>query len=143
MSHSCFQLKQPLQQQRKLRRRHAAFTLFEVLVALAVFSLAVAGLITALDTMVQGAIEARQRVISRLELSSRLAYNMVDPPLSGDRTITSTYGVTTTETCTPEDLKDDQGHDITDVYRIKITSQYGPTSDSAEFLLYHPQRNMP
>ena len=127
----------------RLQTKKKAFTLFEVLIALAVFALAVAGIIIALDSIVQGALEARQRVLSRLELASRLAYNMVDPPLSGDRTVTSPQGITTTESLTPEDLKDGQDHVITGVYRLKISSQYGTSTDSAEILLYHPQQNVP
>ena len=118
--------------------RSDGFTLFEVLIALAVFAFSVAGLVMALDSMVKAVLETRQRVFSRLELESRLAYNMVDPPISGDRTITS-HGVTFTESVAPVDLTDVQGNEITGIYRLKITSEYEKTTDSAEILLYRPQ----
>ncbi|MFI0348361.1 MAG: prepilin-type N-terminal cleavage/methylation domain-containing protein [Chthoniobacterales bacterium] len=117
-----------------------AFTLFEVLIALAVFCIAVTGLAVALETAVQSSIEARQRVLSRLELESRLAYNMVDPPLSGNRTIEArdNNGIAVEESATPEQLEDAQNHLITGLYRIKIITKNGKINDTAEMLLYHP-----
>ena len=117
-----------------------AFTLFEVLIALAVFCIAVTGLAIGLDTAVQSAIEARQRVLSRIELESRIAYNMVDPPLSGDRILgaSENHGIALQESAAPEQLEDAQNNQITGVYRVKITSKMGKISDSAEILVYHP-----
>lgn len=117
-----------------------AFTLFEVLIALAVFALAVTGLAIALESIVQTALEARQRTLSRMELESRLAYDMVDPPLEGDRTLSASenHGFAITESATPEELQDGEGHPLTGIYRLKISSKIGSNTDSLETLIYHP-----
>lgn len=121
-------------------RHSRGFTLFEVLIALAVFSIAVTGLAIALDTVVQSALEARQRVLTRLELESRIAYNMIDPPLSGERTIdaASNHGVAIKESATLEQLQDAQNQPLTGIYRLQISAQIGQVNDSAEILIYHP-----
>ena len=115
-----------------------AFTLFEVLISLAIFSLAVTGIVIALESMAQTCIDTRESVLSRLQLESRLAYNMVDPPLDGDRTVDNHHGVITTESFTPLSLNNAAHQEITGIYRLKITSQYGKTKNEAEILLYHP-----
>ena len=120
-----------------LHRSKRAFTLFEVLVALAVFSFAIGGLAIALESMAQAVLEARERVLSRLQLESRLAYNLVDPPLEGDRTIKANE-VVTTESMELVELSNAQSQEITGMYRLKITSQCKKTKDSAEILLYRP-----
>jgi prepilin-type N-terminal cleavage/methylation domain-containing protein len=120
-----------------LHRSRKGFTLFEVLVALAVFSFAIGGLAIALESMAQAALEARERVLSRLQLESRLAYNLVDPPLEGDRKIKANE-VTTIESMEPVDLTNDQSQKVLGIYRLKITSQCKKTKDSAEILLYRP-----
>lgn len=124
----------------ELRSRSDGFTLFEVLIALAVFALAVTGLAMALESIVQTALQARQRTFSRMELESRLAYNMVDPPLEGDRTLSAAenHGFEVTESATPEELEDGEGHPLTGIYRLKITSKMGNNTDSLETLIYHP-----
>ena len=124
----------------ELRKQSRAFTLFEVLIALAVFALAITGLAMALQSIVQTALEARQRAFCRLELESRLAYNMVDPPLSGDRTFEAkeNHGFHIVESATPENLQDGEGNPITGIYRLKITSKSGNITDAVETLIYHP-----
>jgi type II secretion system protein I len=116
------------------------FTLFEVLIALAVFALAVTGLAIALESIVQTALEARQRTLSRLELESRLAYNMVDPPLEGDRSLSAAenHGFNVTESAAPEELQDAQGHPLSGIYRLKISCNIGKETRSLETLIYHP-----
>lgn len=118
--------------------RDSAFTLFEVLIALAVFSFAVGGLVIALESIAQGCIEARSTALSRLQLESRLAYNMVDPPIDGDRTIKSDSGIVTKESLVPVTLNNAQSQEITSIYRLQITTEYQKTKDSAEILLYRP-----
>ncbi|HLB33548.1 MAG: hypothetical protein A3F67_06050 [Verrucomicrobia bacterium RIFCSPHIGHO2_12_FULL_41_10] len=122
----------------QLRTRNAAaFTLFEVLIALTVFIFAVTGLAIALDSMIQSALTARERVLSRLELESRLAYNMTDPPLEGSRTLKSeeNHGVEVQESLEPVELKDNQDQLIPNIYRLKINTKIGTITDSAEILL--------
>ena len=122
------------------RRSAMAFTLFEVLIALAVFAMAVTGLAMALESIVQTALEARQRTLSRMELESRLAYNMVDPPIEEDRTLSAAenHGFNITESATQENLEDAEGHPLTGIYRLKISSKIGNNTDSLETLIYHP-----
>lgn len=122
------------------RSSQSGFTLFEVLIALAVFAMAVTGLAIALESIVQTALEARQRTLSRLELESRLAYDMVDPPLEGDRTLNpaENHGFSITESATQENLEDGEGHPLIGIYRLKISSKMGNATDSLETLIYHP-----
>jgi len=116
------------------------FTLFEVLIALAVFALAVTGLAIALESIVQTALEARQRTLLRMELESRLAYDMVDPPIEGDRTLSAAenHGFEITESATQENLEDGEGHPLTGIYRLKVTTKMNNSTDSLETLIYHP-----
>ena len=118
----------------------AAFTLFEVLIALAVFALAVTGLAIALESIVQTALEARQRTLARMELESRLAYDMVDPPIEGDRTLSAAenHGFEITESATPQELEDGEGNPLQSLYRLKINCKMGNATDSMETLIYHP-----
>ena len=119
----------------------SGFTLFEVLIALAVFAMAVTGLAMALESIVQTALEARQRTLSRLELESRLAYDMVNPPIEGDRTLSAekNHGFNITESATQENLEDAEGEPLTGLYRLKISSTIGNNTDSLETLIYHPE----
>src|SRR3990167_7279022 len=122
----------------QLRTRNAAaFTLFEVLIALTVFIFAVTGLAIALDSMIQSALTARERVLSPLEPESRLAYNMTDPPLGGSRTLKSeeNHGVEVQESLEPVELKTNQDQLIPNIYRLKINTKIGTITDSAEILL--------
>ncbi|MBX9742236.1 MAG: prepilin-type N-terminal cleavage/methylation domain-containing protein [Chthoniobacterales bacterium] len=118
--------------------RARGFTLFEVLVALTVFSFAVGGLVIALESVAEACIEARERALSRLELESRLAYNMVDPPLEGDRTIKTSSGIAITESLTPLTLNNANNQEVVGISRLTITAQNKKTKDSAEILIYRP-----
>ena len=122
----------------EFNKRSGGFTLFEVLLSLAIFALSVTGLVVALDSMVKTVLETRVRVFMRLALESRLAYDMVDPPVSGDRSITS-HGVTFTESLIPVDMTDDHGNEIPGIFRLKIISEYEKETDSLEVLLYRSQ----
>jgi type II secretory pathway component PulJ len=57
----------------KTRRSLRAFTLFEVMLALAIFSMAILGLALSLQKMVEASLETRQDNEVRRELDSRLA----------------------------------------------------------------------
>lgn len=122
----------------EFHKRSAGFTLFEVLIALAVFAFSVAGLVMALDSMVKAVIETRSRVFLRLALESRLAYDMIDPPTSENRQASS-HGVIFTESLTRVNMTDDRGNEIPGIYRLKIISEYDKETDSAEILLYRSQ----
>ncbi len=124
----------------KVTKQSYGFTLFEVLIALAVFALAVTGLAIALESIVQTALETRQRTLSHMELESRLAYNMVDPPIQGERTLSAAenHGFEVIESATPEEIEDGEGHPLQAIYRLKIISKMGNATHSLETLIYHP-----
>ena len=54
------------------------FTLFEVLIALGVFAIAVTGLVIGLQSTLDAALTARQRALARFVIESRLAASMTD-----------------------------------------------------------------
>lgn len=125
-----------------LRIPHSAFTLFEVLVALGVFVIAVTGLAMALESAVQAAFEARGRALARVVLESRLAVAMADPP-NGRRVIEArdNNGIRVEETLDPFPAQTTNGTPITGLWTLKITADLdkdGGGKESAEILLFKP-----
>lgn len=121
--------------------QHAGFTLFEVLIALAVFMLAVTGLAMALDTALQAALEVRQRSFCRAELESRLAYCQANPPQLGTPRIleaAQNHGVRVEESLAPFSAKNAKGLDVTGLKKLIILTKAGSQSDRAEILLNLP-----
>ena len=121
----------------------AGFTLFEVLVALGVFSIAVTGLAIALDSAVGAAFEARERSQCRTLLESRLAAAMSDPPLNGKRVIEArdNHGVRVEETLDVFEAKTTNGVVVPGLYKLKITAEFekGKSGrETAEILIYKP-----
>ena len=120
--------------------RASGFTLFEVLIALGIFAIAVTGLVIAIDTTLQAALEARQSSLSRIMLESRLAYCLADPPSETTRVLEAktNHGVRVEEILVPWPLKNGKNADVTGVKKLTITTKAGNRSDSAEVLLYRP-----
>ncbi|TSA35699.1 MAG: hypothetical protein D4R65_03785 [Verrucomicrobiaceae bacterium] len=121
----------------------AAFTLFEVLIALGVFAIAVTGLAMALDSAVQAAFEARERALSRIVLESRLSAAMSDPPVNGRRVIEArdNNGIRVEETMDVFEAKTTNGTPVTGIWKLKITADFGrgkKSQEKAEILLYKP-----
>ena len=121
----------------------SAFTLFEVLIALGVFAIAVTGLVTALSSAVQAAVEARERGLARIMLESRLAAAMSDPPLNGRRVIEArdNNGVRVEETLDPFEAKTTNGTLVPGLWKLKISANFGRRSEAketAEILIYKP-----
>ena len=117
------------------------FTLFEVLIALAVFMLAVVGIAKALDTALQAALEARQRTQCRQQLESRLAYSLATPPREGTPRILSAEknnGVRVEESLTPYTAKNAKGEDLQGLKKLRIVTKSGTQTDNAEILINHP-----
>ncbi|MEI6377831.1 MAG: prepilin-type N-terminal cleavage/methylation domain-containing protein [bacterium] len=117
------------------------FTLFEVLIALAVFMLAVTGLAVALDTALQAALEVRQRSFCRTELESRLAYCQANPPPVGPARIleaSKNRGIRVEESLAPYEAKNAKGIAITGLKKLTIITKTGTQSDRAEILLNLP-----
>ena len=126
---------------RNKRSQRSGFTLFEVLIALAVFMLAVTGLAVALDTALQAALEVRQRSFCRAELESRLAYCQANPPPPGTPRIleaSRNQGVRVEESLAPYEAKNGSGLEVIGLKKLTITTKSGTQSDRAEILLNLP-----
>ena len=121
-------------------RSTAGFTLFEVLIALAVFMLAVTGIAIAIDTALQATLDIRQRSLSRSLLESRLAYCLADPPVGQKRVIEASknHGVRIEEVMEPYAAKNAQGIAVNGLKKLTITAKTGTQTDSASVLLYRP-----
>ena len=114
-----------------------AFTLFEVLLALAVFMLAVVGLATALNTSIQSALEVRQHAILRNELESRLALRLA-VPLKNEKVVLdgeANHGIRIEETLSPYLVKNQDGNEIPNIRKLTITASANGASDSASILV--------
>ncbi|MCX7868793.1 MAG: prepilin-type N-terminal cleavage/methylation domain-containing protein [Terrimicrobiaceae bacterium] len=123
------------------RARRGGFTLFEALVALAVFMLAFGGLAIALDAALGGGIEAREAGRLRRELESRLALCMADPPQPGNpRKIPAAEnrGIEVAERMDVMEAKNAEGEALDGLYVLKIEVSSRGRRDSAETVLYRP-----
>jgi len=119
----------------------AAFSLFEVIVALGVFAISVLGLAMALDSSVQAALEARERAFARMQLDSRLSACLADPPVSGRRVIEArdNQGVRIEETLIPYEVKTTNNLVVTGLWKLKILADWGDQKkETAEIVLYKP-----
>lgn len=119
----------------------AAFSLFEVLIALAVFAIAVTGLALALEAGIQAALEARGRALARIELESRLAACLVDPPTSGRRVIEArdNRGIRVEETLVPFEARTTNGDIVPSLWKLTIAADFGgPREETADLILYLP-----
>jgi type II secretion system protein I len=118
------------------------FTLFEVLVALGVFAIAVTGLAIGLQSAVEAALSARQRALARFVIESRLAAAMTDPPLDGKRTIdgSTNNGISVVETFEQIELQDTNGQIIPGMWKLHVAAEFGreSTKEQAEILVYRP-----
>lgn len=122
-------------------KRERGFTLFEVLIALAVFMLAVTGLAIALNTALQAILEVRQRSFCRAELESRLAFCQANPPPVGTPRIleaSQNHGVKVEESLVPWPVKNAKGLDIQGLKKLVIKTRSGNQTDGAEILLNLP-----
>lgn len=118
------------------------FTLFEVLIALGVFSIAVTGLAIGLQSAVEAALGARERALARFVIESRLAAAMADPPLDGKREIDgrTNNGVSVVETFEPIELTDTNGQILPGMWKLRVTAKpgRGAVEETAEILVYRP-----
>ena len=118
------------------------FTLFEVLIALGVFAIAVTGLAIGLQSAVEAALSARQRALARLVIESRLAAAMTDPPLNGKRTIDARANncVSVEESFEQIELKDTNGQIIPGMWKLQVTAKFSAdgTAERAEIMVFRP-----
>lgn len=118
------------------------FTLFEVLVALGVFAIAVTGLAIGLQSTVEAALGARERALARFMIESRLAAAMTDPPLDGRREIDgrTNNGISVVETFEQVELTDTNGQIIPGMWKLQVTAELGRggSKERAEILVFRP-----
>ena len=118
------------------------FTLFEVLIALGVFAIAVTGLAIGLQSAVEAALSARQRALARFVIESRLAAAMTDPPLDGKRTIDAraNNGVAVEETFERIELQDTNGQIIPGMWKLQVTAKFSAdgSTERAEIMVFRP-----
>ena len=117
----------------------SGFTLFEVLIALAVFMMAVIGIATALNTAIQNALEVRQRSMLRAELESQLAIRMGDPLKKEVLVLEAkdNHGIRVEERLQPLVGKDREGREFQHLARLTISASIGNQSDTASILVNH------
>jgi prepilin-type N-terminal cleavage/methylation domain-containing protein len=118
-----------------------AFSLFEVLIALGVFAIAMTGLAIALESAIQAALEARERTFARLQLDSRLSACLADPPITGRRVIEArdNQGVRIEETMVPYEAKTTNNEVVPGLWKLKILADWGgKKQEEAEIILYRP-----
>jgi type II secretion system protein I len=118
------------------------FTLFEVLVALGVFAIAVTGLAMSLQSAIEAALTARERVLARFVIESRLAAAMTDPPLDGRREIDgrTNNGISVLETFEQVELRDTNGQIIPGMWKLEVVAEHsrGGPKERAEILVFRP-----
>ena len=118
------------------------FTLFEVLIALGVFAIAVTGLAIGLQSAVEAALSTRERALSRFVIESRLASAMADPPLDGKREIDgrTNNGISVLETFEPVELMDTNGQILPGMWKLRVTANAVRVvvEETAEILVYRP-----
>ncbi|MEI6322081.1 MAG: type II secretion system protein [bacterium] len=113
------------------------FTLLEVMIALGVFAIAVVGLITALNTAVEAALEVRQRAMIRSELESQLALRM-GFPLQTQRLVLEAkdnHGIRLEETLVPYPVKNKDGIEIQNIKKLTISATLDKQSETASILI--------
>jgi len=119
-----------------------AFTLFEVLIALGVFAVAVTGLALALQAAVDAALNARSRMLARTVIESQLAASMANPPLDGRREIEArtNNGIRVIETFEQAEIRDTNNTILPGMWKLKVTAESARAGikENAEILVYRP-----
>ncbi len=120
--------------------RTRAFTLFEVMLALGIFAIAIVGLVSVIDTAIGTALDVREKSRMRIEMESRLAYCLADPPYPEKRILSEekNHGIRIEETLEPWPLKDRNGREVTGLGKLVIKASSGTWSDRAEVLMKMP-----
>jgi len=122
-------------------QRAAAFTIFEMVLAMAVFMLAFGGLVMALDATISAGVETRSVSQMRRSMESRLAYCRVDPPPPNrPRVIEADEngGIKITESLEPYEAITMDEVALTGLWTLKMEAESGGFTTTAETLLYIP-----
>lgn len=120
-----------------------AFTLFEVLMALGVFGIAVIGMMMALNGALSAAREVRMSQLVRTELDNRIALLESEKPQDLDRTIEmSSPKITFVESIHPEPVTGASREVLTGFWRVQVLAKWQadgqPQEELASFLVYGP-----
>lgn len=112
-----------------------AFTLFEVLIALAVFVLAALGIARAISETVDAAMSARARSSGREMLESRLAYCQAIPPRLGETRKSEFANWRVEETLRPFEARNSEGTQVRGLYELTITAKAGKPADEEKIVV--------
>ena len=123
--------------------RRPGFTLFEVLMALGIFAMAVVGAMTALNAVLGAAREVRLNDAVRTEMENRLALLQGEELREVERTVSGAgSGIVFKESLRRENVTGKDGKILTGLWRATVIAEwesYGVTEEEkAEFLRYNP-----
>lgn len=121
-----------------------AYILLEMIIALAIFAIAVLGLAKALNNSLEVANSLNREAAVMLSMRSFLE-EMRRKPVSDMATTAQDerLGITLTSEIEPAELKDKDGNDLTDLYKLTVKASYlalgKQTEDSLYVVVYQTQ----
>jgi type II secretory pathway component PulJ len=119
------------------------FTIFEAMLALGLFALAVVGITQMLNTAIQAASENQRETMIRQELQSRLAEERVTRLEPGTKELTGgENGLLFERVVEPLDLENKRKNKLAGLYHLTIKAKWkGPSQEeerTAEIYVYQP-----
>lgn len=129
-------------------RGPASFTLLEMMLAIAIFSITVIGMVQGMNRTIRSSAMVTMASHVREQLNSRLV-EARGRKLAGGMTATATdgRGVTYTTVAEPLKLRDRQGHDLPSLYRLRLTAKWagpdGAQTESVEQYVYQASSTPP
>jgi type II secretory pathway component PulJ len=121
-----------------LLRRVRGFTIAETLVALAVFSFSVLGIVLALDATIDAARTMQRESLIRGELQSRLAILSNRPAREfSAKADANADGVTYQETVIPEQIRQEDATVLTGFWKVSVTARWMDRGEPQEWELSH------
>jgi prepilin-type N-terminal cleavage/methylation domain-containing protein len=128
----------------KARTHQRGYILLEMIIALAIFAIAVLGLAKALNNTLQVANTLNREASVMLAMRSFLEETRRKPISDMASTAQDErLGITLTSEVMPEEVKTAKGEPVTDVYKLTVKASYlaqgKPTDDSLHVLVYQTQ----
>ena len=126
-----------------MRKAQNAFTLFEVLMALGVFGIAVVGMMVALNGALQSAREVRIGQVVRMEINNRLAQLEAEKPQELERRVElDSPKITFIETIRREEVKGSKREVLGGFWRLEVLAKWKAGQENREelasYLVYAP-----
>ena len=126
-----------------MRRSEKAFTLFEVMMALGVFGIAVIGMMMALNGALNAAREARIGQFVRTEMDNRLAQLEAERPQELERTVEAgSPKIAFVESIRRETVQGGNRTSLDGFWRIQVLARWQASGEKREeeasFLVYAP-----